>query len=471
MGSFSSRNPARPSEVVATFDAASADQVGAVVDAAAAAQRDWAAARPAERATVVGGVAHALAKQTHELVDLIVTEVGKTTREASGEVRKSIEQFHFASQLAYLIEGVTYPDEDPGTFAYTLRTPVGVVAAITPWNFPLSLPARKIAAALAVGNAVVFKPSPVAAAVGELFVQTARQAGVPPEVLQVVHGDEPAAMTALVQHPAVRAVTFTGSDTVGEKLQAQVQRFARLQLELGGRNSAVVAADADVERAVADIAAAAFGQAGQTCTATDQVLVHHDVYDRFRQAMAKRVAGLVAGPGHHDEVSCGPVATAAQRDRLQAMFSAAEKAGARLLARGQVLPGADPDGYWVPPAVYADVPDGEALVEDEVFGPGLSLRPVGSVQEAVERINRSSHGLVASVHTADLGTAQQFARQVACGIVKINGRTTGNGVAPPFGGWKRSSSGAFPEGGRGALDFFTETKSVYSSAILADPAR
>lgn len=463
MGSFTSVNPARPSDVVGTFEASTVEVVEDRVAAAVAAQRQWAATPPSERATVVGAVAHALARQTHELVDLIVREVGKTASEASVEVRKSIEQFHFASQLAYVAEGTTYPEEEPGTFAYTLRVPLGVVAAITPWNFPLSLPARKVAAALASGNAVIFKPSPAGAAVGDLLVQTGREAGVPAGVLQLVQGDDPEAMASLAGDGRVRGISFTGSDVVGERLHRAAHRFARLQLELGGRNFAVIDADADVDRAVRDVAMAAFGQAGQTCTSTDQVLVAAEVFDQFTEAMSNRVANMVVGPGDAEGVTCGPVATAAQRSRLVGVFADAERAGAKLLARGHRLDGADPGGYWVEPSLFTDVPKDQALVAGEVFGPGLSLRRIDSVDAAVDEINLSSHGLVAALHTADLATAHRFAQTVDCGIIKINGKTTGNGVAPPFGGWKRSSSGAFPEGGRGALEFFTETKTVYAS--------
>lgn len=463
MSTIESRNPACPSEVIGAFETTSAAEVSEKIAAASEAQQHWADQPAAERATVVGAVAHALARQTHELVDLIVREVGKTTREAAVEVRKATEQFHFASQLAYLAEGATYPVEDPGTFAYTLRVPLGVTVAITPWNFPLSLAARKIATALALGNAVVFKPSPVAGVVGEILLRTAHEAGVPSELLQLVHGHDHGAMAALLGDPRVRAVSFTGSDAVGAVVQDEAHRFARLQLELGGRNAAVVVADADIERAATDIAAAAFGQCGQTCTATDRVLVVDEVYGKLREALSRRVSTMLVGPGGREMVTCGPVATPGQLGRLQRISADAERAGARCLARGAIVDGVDPEGYWVAPALYEEVPAGQALVEEEVFGPLLSIRHVRDMAEAIDIINTGDHGLVASLHTTDMASAQRFAYQATCGIVKINGRTTGNGIAPPFGGWKRSSSGAFPEGGRGGIEFFTETKTVYAS--------
>lgn len=461
VSSFRSLNPACPSDVVAEVEPTTADRLGEIISAAAEAQSNWASAPPSERATVIGGIAHAIARETHKLVDLVVREEGKTTSEAAVEVRKTVEQFHFASQLAYLCEGTTYPDEEPGTSAFTLRCPLGVTVAITPWNFPLSLPARKIAAALAVGNAVVFKPSPVVAATGALLVQIAAEAGLPPGLLGLVQGDAPDTMAALVSAPAVRAVSFTGSDATGERISAAVGRFARIQMELGGRNAAVVAADADLDRAAADIARAAYGQAGQTCTATDRVLVEREVFDGLAERLGRRVDSLVVGPGGTEGMGCGPVATAAQRDRLQGLLVSAGDAGCRKLAQASVAADVDPEGYWVPPTLFADVPAGHRLVSEEVFGPILSLVPVDSVAEAVANINADGHGLVSSIHTRDLSTAHLFARDVRCGLIKVNGRTTGNGIAPPFGGWRESSSGAFPEGGRQAIDFFTETKTVY----------
>lgn len=463
MSSFRSLNPACPSDVVAEIDPTTPDQLDKILAAASEAQAHWASERPSERATVIGGVAHAIARETHKLVDLIVREEGKTTSEAAVEVRKTVEQFHFASQLAYLCEGTTFPEEEPGTSAYTLRSPLGLTVAITPWNFPLSLPARKIGAALAVGNASVFKPSPVVGATGELLVHIAAEAGLPAGLLGLVHGDDPSTMAALVADPGVRAVSFTGSDATGERVARSVHRFARIQMELGGRNAAVVAADADLDRAAADIAQAAFGQAGQTCTATDRVLVEREVLEGLAERLGRRVDALVVGPGDAAGVTCGPVATRDQYDRLHKLLDDARDSGCRQLAQAHLAASLDPDGYWVPPTLFSDVPAGHRLLSEEVFGPLLSIVAVDSVAEAVADINADQHGLVASIHTRSLATAHRFAAAVRCGMVKVNGRTTGNGIAPPFGGWRASSSGAFPEGGRQAIDFFTETKTVYTN--------
>jgi acyl-CoA reductase-like NAD-dependent aldehyde dehydrogenase len=460
---FESVNPARPSEMVGRYTKATPEQVTTAVEIAWAAQQQWAAHTASERATVIGGIAHAIARQTRDFIDLIVREQGKPTAQALVETRKSVEQFHFASQLAYLSEGATYPEEERGTFTYTLRVPLGVVVAITPWNFPLSLPARKLAPALAVGNAVVFKPSPITPAVGELLVRTCVDAGLPSGLLPLVHGDDSEAMACLVGHPYVRAVTFTGSDAVGSRLRRTVHEHARVQFELGGHNAAVVTGDADLQAAARDIAAAAFGQTGQTCTATDIVLVERPVFAEFTELLASRVSQLVAGPGDRKGMNLGPLAIPALRDRIDRLVDDAKARGARVIAEGRLADDVDPEGYWRRPVLLSGLPPNDPLLTNELFGPVVSAVPFDSLDEAIKLINDDVHGLVSAIHTTNLAAGHRFARETACGVIKVNGKTTGNGIAPPFGGWKASSSGAFPEGGRQAIDFFTDTKTIYLS--------
>lgn len=458
-GTFLSSNPARPTDNVGTFAASSRSDTVDAIEAAAAAQRAWAGRSASERATVVGGIAHALAREMHALADLVTREEGKPIATSQDEIRKAAEQFHFASQLAFQSEGATYPVEAAGVFAHTLREPLGVVAAITPWNFPVSLPARKIAPALAVGNAVVFKPSPVTAAVGELLVELCHEAGLPSGLLSLVQGDDPDAMATLNDHPEVAAVTFTGSDAIGELVRQQASH-ARLQAELGGHNGVLVCADADLVAAAKEVTAGAFALTGQACTASARVLVERSVHDELAKLIGVEVASLRVGPGDRNGVTCGPVATIDQHRRLSALRASAIDAG-HLLGEGQLDDGIDPDGYWVQPAALAGVPLDHPLNSTEVFGPLLSLVAVDSVDEGIELLNASRHGLVAAVHTTNLEVAHRFARAVRCGIVKVNQRTTGNGIAPPFGGWKASRVGSSPEGGRHAVDFFTDIKTVY----------
>jgi alpha-ketoglutaric semialdehyde dehydrogenase len=454
-------DPTSPADVVFRYAEATPADARAAVSVAATAATGWAAAPPLRRATALTAIADLIDRRADDVAALITREEGKPVAAARGEAGKSAEQFRLAAQLAYLVEGTTYPQESGSTFAYTLRCPLGVVVAITPWNFPLSLAARKIAPALAAGNAVVFKPSPVTAGVGSWLAEVAAEAGVPDGVLRLLQGQDPEAMTALVSAPEVAAISFTGSDAVGAVLRRHASGRARLQLELGGHNAAVVCADADLEAAATKVAGGAFDLTGQACTSTDRVLVAEPVAAEFTELLAARVRGLRVGHGDRAGVTTGPVATRAQFERLTRLKESAVAAGARVVAEASLDDEHDGAGWWVRPTLFADVPAGHSLVDGEVFGPYLSVLPVGSVGEAVQVVDSSAHGLVTAIHTRDLAVAHRFAQQVSCGIVKINDRTTGNGIAPPFGGWKASSGGAFPEGGRQALDFVTDTKTIY----------
>lgn len=456
-----STNPAVPGDIVGTLPRATPAEAASAVAVADEAARRWSALPAGSRAGVLNRVADALENEADTLARLITREQGKPLGAAKGEVAKTVEQFRLSAQLAFLVEGVTYPRESAALSAWTMRVPLGVVVAITPWNFPVSLAARKIAPALAAGNAVVFKPSPVTAACGAYLAEVCHRAGVPEEVLPVLHGDDPEAMAALTCAPEVRAVTFTGSDAVGAVLHRTTNPAARRQFELGGHNAALVCADADLPRAAAAVAGGAFGLTGQVCTATDRVLVERSVLAEFTELLGEEAVKLRVGRGDDGDAALGPVATRAQRDRLTGLVESARAAGAKIVGEGKLLPGLDPEGHWVSPVLFEGVPEDHPVNTREIFGPLLSILPVDGLREGLEVINSGPHGLVTAVHTRDLGTTGRFLREARCGIVKVNDRTTGNGVAPPFGGWGASSSGAFPEGGRTALEFVTDTKTVY----------
>jgi acyl-CoA reductase-like NAD-dependent aldehyde dehydrogenase len=462
---FASFNPAAPSEQVSEVPVATPADAAEAVRTAHRAFPAWSSTPAGRRAEALHGAAAELTAEAAELADLICREEGKTFGSARTEVAKTVEQFRLAAQLAFLAEGSTYPAESAGVSAWTLRVPLGVVVAITPWNFPLSLAARKIAPALAAGNTVVFKPSPVTPGAGARLAAACHRGGVPEEALHVVQGDAPEAMAALAGAPEVRAVTFTGSDRTGAALHRTVRPGVRVQFELGGHNAALVCADADLRRAAAEVAAGAFGLTGQVCTATDRVLVDRAVVAEFTELLAERVGKLTAGRGDDPAAAMGPAATAAQRDRIAALLDSATAAGAKVAAQGTLAPGTDPAGHWLVPTLLTDVPADHPAITGEIFGPLLSVVPVDGPDQALAEINADAHRLVTAVHTRDLATAGRFLREARCGLVKVNERTTGNGVAPPFGGWGASSSGAFPEGGRTALDFVTDTKTVYCNFL------
>jgi alpha-ketoglutaric semialdehyde dehydrogenase len=456
-----STDPAAPAEVVAEFPAASPTEAAAAVRAAHRAWEGWCGVPAGRRAGALNATADVLTADAERLALLICREEGKVLSAARGEVAKAAEQFRLAAQLAFLVEGTTYPRESAGVSAWTLRVPLGVLVAVTPWNFPVSLAARKIAPALAAGNTVVFKPSPVTGAVGAFLADACHRGGIPADALRVVQGDSPDAMAALVGAAETRAVSFTGSDAVGAVLRRTSHPAARFQFELGGHNAALVCADADLPRAAREVAAGAFGLTGQVCTGTDRVLVERTVLADFSALLGEAAAALTVGPGLDPRTDLGPVATAAQHERLTGLLDSALASGAEVAGQGTLSSAADPSGRWVLPTVLTGVPGDHPVNTGEIFGPLLSVLPVDDVTAALATINADSHRLVTAVHTRDLGTAGRFLHEARCGIVKVNERTTGNGVAPPFGGWGAASSGAFPEGGRGALDFVTDTKTVY----------
>ncbi|MGX4694771.1 aldehyde dehydrogenase family protein [Streptomyces sp. JNUCC 63] len=465
MTTLTSYNPANPSELVTEVPAAGPEDAVEAVRTAHGAFADWSAAPAGRRAEALHGAAAQLAAEAVELAELISREEGKTVGAARGEVAKTVEQFRLAAQLAFLAEGSTYPAESAAVSAFTLRVPLGVLVAITPWNFPLSLAARKIAPALAAGNTVVFKPSPVTPGVSERLAAACHRGGVPEEALRVVQGDDPEAMAALAGAPEVRAVTFTGSNRTGAALHRAVRPGVRVQFELGGHNAALVCADADLQHAAAEVVGGAFGLTGQVCTATDRVLVDRSVAAEFTELLAERAAKLTAGRGDDPAAAMGPAATAAQRDRVAALLDSAVAAGAKIAGQGTLVPGTDPAGHWLLPTLLTDVPADHPAITGEIFGPLLSVVPVDGPEQALAEINADDHRLVTAIHTRDLATAGRFIRAARYGLVKVNERTTGNGVAPPFGGWGASSSGAFPEGGRTALDFLTDTKTVYCNVL------
>jgi aldehyde dehydrogenase (NAD+) len=256
----------------------------------------------------------------------------------------------------------------------------------------------------------------------------------------------------------VSAVSLTGSSRVGDRVREAARPHVRLQAELSGHNATVVLADADLDAAAREVVSGAFGLTGQACTAAARVLVDRRVYDDFAARVAPAASSVHCGPGDAAGVTCGPVATREQYERIGALL---DSVGTRVLAQGSLADGRDPDGWFVRPTVLSGLPADHAVNTDEVFGPVLSLLPIGDVTEALDVVNADRYGLATAIHTRDLASAHRFAAEVRCGIVKINQRTTGNGIAPPFGGWKGSSIGAFPEGGVQALDFFTDIKAVY----------
>jgi aldehyde dehydrogenase (NAD+) len=345
---------------------------------------------------------------------------------------------------------------------FTTRTPVGVVAAITPWNFPLNIPSRKLGPALAAGNGVVFKPSEVTPRSGQRLVEALVEAGVPAGALALVHGHAEVGR-ALVADPRVGAVTFTGSTAVGEAIHSTVSASVRCQLEMGGKNALVVAEDADLDRAAGIIAKGAFGLSGQACTGTSRVIVFESVKEALLDRVMERAQAAVVGNGLDQGVTMGPLANRAQWDKYKDFVTSSGRTGARL-----EMPLREPQldgGYFAHPAIFSEVEPDARLAQEEVFAPVLAFITVASYDEAVKVANNTIYGLSAGIVTSSMATAMSFARDIEAGVVKVNQATNGMAMNAPFGGVKMSSTQTYKEqAGSTMMHFYTTDRTVYFSS-------
>jgi aldehyde dehydrogenase (NAD+) len=452
MAVIESTSPQQPADVVVAVAEASGAQVAAAVARARLAQRDWAAAAPGTRSAALTAAADAVAAAGPELADLVIREVGKPRTEAAGEVARSVAILRYYAQQVYDPVGSVHESGSGVGLAYTRRRPRGVAGLITPWNFPLAIPLWKAAPALAFGNAVLLKPAPQATACA-LRLQELLAARLPADVFQVLPGDA-AAGRAIVD--CVDVVSFTGSAAVGATVAAaSASRGVPVQCEMGGQNPAIVLPDADVAAAAAQIAGAAFGYAGQKCTATKRIIVVGES-SPFVEALLVATEKLVVGDPADAATVVGPVIDQAARDRVVAATAAAERAGGRVLAGGGALDGT---GWFVAPTLLAGLAEDDPLRREEVFGPICAVLEVESAAAAVQVANDVRYGLAAAVYTSDLDRAMQLAEQLAAGQIKVNAPTSGVDFHLPFGGERASSFGP-REQGKHAQEFYTSVHTV-----------
>jgi len=456
---FEDRNPARPSEVLAVVEGADAALAEDAVAAARHAFPAWRRTPAPARAELLHAVATRLEEHADEIGRDMALEEGKTLGEAVAEARGAALQFRYAAGRVLEPDGATVPSRDRRTaLLMARREPIGVVACITPWNFPLSIPAWKLAHALATGNTVVWKPAEITPLTSVHLATALAEAGVPAGVVNTVLGEGAVVGRVLVGHPDVDGVSFTGSNAVGADIAARSGTRQRVQLEMGGSNPAVVLADADLELAADEIAQGAFLSAGQKCTATARVIVEEPVYDELAERIAHLARTWRVGDPLDPTTVVGPVASEAQHRHVRGhLLDVPERA--RVLAGGPDAV-APPEGWFVAPTVLAEVPADAPLATQEVFGPVTTLVRAKDYDDAVRLANATAYGLSASIFTRDLDLALRFAEDAEAGVVKVNKATTGNEPHVPFGG--RKASGAGPsEMGWTARDFFTTWKTVY----------
>jgi alpha-ketoglutaric semialdehyde dehydrogenase len=454
-------NPARPAEVVAEVFAADAALARDAVAAARDAFPSWSNGPAPARGEILRRAADLLDARADDVGRDLVREEGKTLAEGVGETRRAAAILRYYAGQTLEPDGETYPSASGSTFLFARREPVGVVLAITPWNFPIAIPAWKLAPALAYGNTVVWKPAELVPLTSVHLVQALVDAGLPAGVLNLVLGRSGEVGDALVGSD-FDALTFTGSNEIGRRLQlGAVERGKKVQLELGGKNPAVVLADADLELAAEQVARGAFLSAGQKCTATSRVIVERAALEPFTERLVRRAREWRLGDPLDPETKVGPLASEAQLERVSGYLDVARRDGATALAGGGR---AEIDGgFYVHPTVLADVAADSAVVREEIFGPVAALLEVDSYEQAVAVANDTPFGLSAALFTRDLGRALRFAREVRAGVVKINQESAGLELHVPFGGTKQSSSGS-REQGKAAREFFTEWKTVYVDA-------
>ncbi len=445
-------------ETLASFPRSGGADVDRAVAAAKAAFEDWRLVPAPQRGEILFRLGELLRDHKEELTDLMTREMGKVRAEAGGDVQEAIDMSYYMAGEGRRMFGQTTPSELPDKFMMSVRMPVGVVGAITPWNFPIAIPSWKLCPALVCGNTVVLKPAEDTPFLAERFVELLAEAGVPPGVVNIVHGYGEEAGDALVRHPDVPVITFTGSRETGIAVtKAAADRLKHVHLELGGKNAIIVMDDADVELAVEGIVWSAFGTTGQRCTAASRVIVHEAVYGELQARLVAATEKLRLGPGWEDSTDVGPLINRAALDKVASYTEIGKGEGAKLLTGGEAVAGA---GFFYRPTVFADVEAGMRIAQEEIFGPTTALIPVKSFEEAVAAANSVSYGLSSSIFTRDVNRAFRAMRDLQAGITYINAGTTGAEVHLPFGGTKDTGNG-HREAGQAALDVFTEWKSIY----------
>jgi acyl-CoA reductase-like NAD-dependent aldehyde dehydrogenase len=449
-------NPANPSETLGTTPKSGATETQRAIEAAAKALPEWKAMLPSARGAILMEAADTIESRADELAELMAREVGKPMGESQAEVARAAAIFRYYGSEGWRMPGIMPPSTRPDIKVSSVREPLGVVALITPWNFPLAIPSWKMAPALICGNSVVIKPATDASLNAAALVRILAEAGLPRGVLNMVTGSGGTVGDTLVTDPRVKGLSFTGSTSVGLGIQGKAVG-KKVQLEMGGKNPYVVMEDADLEDAAAKVAYGAFGYAGQKCTASSRAIVVESVYDEFLEELKRATEATKLGDPLDEETAAGPVVNKSQYESILEALETARNDGRVVLEGGPTGP--KEEGYYIAPTIVADVDNASATAQEEIFGPVLAVIRARDFDHAVELANDTRYGLTAGIATRSLRYAHEFAERSESGLVNVNVPTAGVEFQVPFGGNKESGVGG-REQGHAALDFYSSWKTV-----------
>ena len=454
------RNPADQDELVGKGYLASAREAVSAVAAAVEALPEWSRMPAPKRGEIVERAADLLRSEQDELARLLTREEGKTVAEAKGEIYRAYNVMNYTAGQSRRMGGITIPSELPRNFAYTIRQPLGVVSLITPWNFPICIPAWKIAPALVAGNTVVFKPSSTTPLMAAKLVEIFERAGLPPGVLNLLVGSSSEVGEVITRDRRVRAVSFTGSSENGAQIYAScATRGAKAQCEMGGKNPVVVLEDANLDLAVDGIVSGAFGSTGQRCTATSRTVLQESIADEVVARMTDRLSKWKVGNGLDPDVQMGPLVSAQQLKTVEQYIEAGKGEGAKLVTGGRRASGL-PRGFFIEPTIFDNVKPEHRVAREEIFGPVLCILRAKDYEDAMTLANASEYGLTASIYTNDAARVFDFCERIEAGMVHVNSPTVGGEAQIPFGGVKSSGIGD-REQGPTALDFYSDVKVIY----------
>ncbi|WAA13891.1 aldehyde dehydrogenase family protein [Fervidibacillus halotolerans] len=454
-------NPAN-GEIIAKVPLSSEKEVDEAVQAAKIAQKQWAKVPAPQRAEVLYKVGNIMKERKEELARLLTLENGKVIEEARGEVQEGIDMAFYMAGEGRRLFGQTTPAELKDKFAMSIRVPVGVVAIVTPWNFPIAIATWKSFPAIVAGNAVIWKPATETPIMAYELAKIFEEAGLPKGVLNVVFGKGSIVGEAIVQHPDIQVVSFTGSNEVGRTIASECGRqLKKVSLEMGGKNAVIVMDDADLDLAVDGIIWSAFGTSGQRCTACSRVIVHKDVQKELEKRLLEKMEQLTIGNGLDEQVKVGPIINQSSLEKIHGYVELGKREGAKLLAGGFPLTENEYKyGWFYAPTLFTNVHPNMRIAQEEIFGPVVSIISVSSLEEAIEVNNQVSYGLSSSIFTRDVNRVFKAQRDLDTGIVYVNAGTIGAEIHLPFGGTKGTGNG-HRDSGVQALDVFTEWRTVY----------